>query len=139
MSKILDKHMTLHDFPTWEQEGADGPDEAEYGYEFASYLNQEIIAVQNYQIQQLQGWLKTGVKDWPDLIGQPSNRHGYSGYCYEEYPLNPKCHGIGENCPKDTECFCRVGTGMMASRRKLLFGTAPTSDDCYCMYEPHLG
>ena len=101
MSKILGKHMTAHDFPTWEEEGADGPDEAEYGYQFAEYLNQEIIAVQNYQIQQLQGWLKQGVKDWPDLIGNPHDAHGHSGYCYDHYPLNPKCHGIGEDCPKD--------------------------------------
>merc|ERR1719262_1014178 len=50
MSKILQKHMTAADFPTLAQEGVDNEDEAENGYAFGTALNQQIIAVQNFQI-----------------------------------------------------------------------------------------
>ncbi len=143
MSKILENSMTPADFPTLAQEGVDTEAEAENGYDFARNLNQQIIAVQNYQIQQMQSWLERGVKDWPNLIGTPTNSEGMSPYCYAEYPLNPVCHGTGaaNECPHGTECYCRTSHGMMASRRtrKLLFGTAPGGDNCYCMGAPHLG
>ena len=91
----------------------------------------------------MQFWLERGVKDWPNLIGTPTNSEGMSPYCYAEYPLNPVCHGTGaaNECPHGTECYCRTSHGMMASRRtrKLLFGTAPGGDNCYCMGAPHLG